>query len=140
MLGRIAPMPQSPSPSERPAPQTQARPESGSDRRRWPRALADLPITLAGPDGEHEARVRDVSRAGVCFFVDRPVPLWTVLSVTFDVPIANGRKRVAGSGAVVRCQRIAKAVDHWEIAVFLHDMTEPDRRALEQFVATRLTA
>jgi hypothetical protein len=96
-----------------------------------------MPITLVGPEGSSEAKVRDVSRAGVCFFVDRPVPLMTVLGVAFDLATPVGRTRVQGHGAVVRCEKIARGVDHWEVAVFLHDMAEGDRHALEEFVATR---
>ena len=44
--------------------------ESGRDRRRWPRAKADWPITLDLPEGRYEARVRDISQAGVCFFLN----------------------------------------------------------------------
>ncbi|MCY2961654.1 MAG: PilZ domain-containing protein [Planctomycetota bacterium] len=111
--------------------------DNGRERRRWARALAEMPITLVGPEGSSEARVRDVSRAGVCLFLDRPVPLMTVLGVAFDIATPVGRTRVQAHGAVVRCERIAKAVDHWEIAVFLHDMGESDRHALEEFVALR---
>jgi hypothetical protein len=96
-----------------------------------------MPNTRVGPDGSHDARIRDVSRAGVCFFLDRPIPLMTVLGVAFDLATPMGRTRVQAHGAVVRCERIAKAVDHWEVAVFLHDMGETDRDALEEFVAQR---
>jgi hypothetical protein len=125
-----------PARSSRPEPVPPAR-DNGRDRRRWARALAEMPITLVAADGSHEARIRDVSRAGVCFFLDRPVPLMTVLGVTFDLATPVGKTRVQAHGAVVRCERIAKAVDHWEIAVFLHDMGENDRHALEEFVAQR---
>jgi hypothetical protein len=37
----------------------------------------------------------------------------------------------------VRCERISKAVDHWEVAVFLNEMSEADRRAMEDYVGTR---
>jgi len=127
-----------------PTPALPGRPESapsskdgGRNRRRWARALAEMPITLIGPDGSSEAKVRDVSRAGVCFFLDRPVPLMTVLGVAFDLATPVGRTRVQAHGAVVRCERISKSIDHWEIAVFLHDMAESDRHALEEFVAIR---
>lgn len=111
--------------------------DNGRERRRWARALAEMPITLVGPEGSSEARIRDVSRAGVCFFLDRQVPLMTVLGVAFDIATPVGRTRIQAHGAVVRCERIAKALDHWEIAVFLHDMGETDRHALEEFVALR---
>jgi hypothetical protein len=106
-----------------------------SDRRRWPRARADWPLQLSLPDGRFEARVRDVSRAGVCFFLDRPVSLMTVLSVELDLPVEGGVRHVSGQGAVVRCEKISDRLDHYEIALFLSDLAEPDRDAVESFVA-----
>jgi hypothetical protein len=124
-------VPQKPS-SRRPAS------ASGAERRRWARVQSDLPITVTLGDDVTPARVRDVSRAGVCFFLDRPIPMMTVLDVTLEVARHGGeKKRIRGHGAVVRCERISKAVDHWEVAVFLNDMAEADRRAMEDYVGTR---
>jgi hypothetical protein len=108
---------------------------SGSERRRWARAGVDLPLTVSLSGGRSEARLRDISRAGVCFFLDRPIPLMTVLELSVSLPVKGGLRRVGGHGAVVRCERIAKAVDHYEVAVFLHEMAEADRRTIEEFVA-----
>jgi len=107
---------------------------SGSERRRWTRAGVDLPVTVSLSGGRSEARLRDISRAGVCFFLDRPIPLMTVLELSVSLPVKGGLRRVGGHGAVVRCDRIAKAVDHYEVAVFLHEMAEADRRTIEDFV------
>ena len=123
--------------AHQPSPGRPVPPQTGAERRRWARAQADLPITLALADGKSEARVRDVSRAGVCFFLDRPIPMMTVLEVSLDVKTSRGVQKIRGHGAVVRCMKIAKAVDHYEIAVFLNDMTESDRRTLEEYVAVR---
>ena len=56
-----------------------ASPQKSDERRQWKRARADWPITIALDDGEHEARVRDVSRGGICLFLDRPVAEITLL-------------------------------------------------------------
>jgi hypothetical protein len=92
-----------------------------------------MTVNLSG--GRSEARLRDISRAGVCFFLDRPIPIMTVLELSVSLPVRGGLRRVGGHGAVVRCERIAKAVDHYEVAVFLHEMAEADRRTIEDFVA-----
>jgi hypothetical protein len=110
---------------------------SGAERRRWARAQSDLPITVTLAGGVSPARVRDVSRAGVCFFLDRPIPMMTVLDVAIEVKTSAGPRNIRGHGAVVRCERIAKAVDHWEVAVFLNDMSESDRRAMEEYVGSQ---
>lgn len=108
-----------------------------SERRRWSRARADWPITVAMDDGQHEARIRDVSRAGVCFFLDRPINEMTLLQVAFELPVADGVRRISAKGAVVRCERISAALDHYEIAVFLHEIAEPDQRTIGEYVTRR---
>jgi hypothetical protein len=121
---------------KRPSTPPSAQPDRpASERRRWTRADADLAVTVNLAGGRSEARLRDISRAGVCFFLDRPIPLMTVLELSVSLPIKGGLRRVGGHGAVVRCEKIAKAVEHYEVAVFLHEMAEADRRAIEEFVA-----
>jgi hypothetical protein len=109
----------------------------GSERRAHPRAICDGSITIQLQDGSHRARLRDVSRAGICFYLDRPVSEMTVLAVRIELP--NGAPgspaRIEGRGVVVRCQPIARAVDHYEIALFLNELGEPQRAQLDAFVA-----
>jgi len=119
---------------------TEKLPKTGPERRRWARAPADLPITLFLSAGKYEARIRDLSRSGVCFFLDRPIPLMTVLQLTLPLRLAQGVRNVTGYGAVVRCEKISKAIDHYEVAVFLHEMADADRRAVEAYVDGRLGA
>jgi hypothetical protein len=108
----------------------------GAERRREPRANIDLPITIALPDGEHEARLRDVSKGGVCFYLDRRIPEMTMLRLELNLPTEAGElpQRVSGAGVVVRCLALSPQVDHYEIAVFLNDITESNRERLEEYV------
>lgn len=108
---------------------------SGQERRRWLRAACDMPVSLNLGGTRCEAKLRDLSRAGVCFFLDRPVPMMTQLELALDLRLASGMRRIRGAGAVVRCERISKALDHYEIALFVHEMAEIDRKAIEEFVA-----
>lgn len=119
----------------------------GDERRAHPRASVDWPVTIALPDGEHEARLRDVSKAGVCFYLDRRVPEMTLLRLELDVPAPAAAQtaasagdgpdeiRISGNGVVVRCRALAPSLEHYEVAVFLNDMSEEDRVRLEEFVA-----
>lgn len=107
---------------------------SGRERRQWERARAEWPITITLEDGSHEARIRDVSRGGVCFFLDRPVREMTTLRIEFDLPVDSGTRRISGVGVVVRSEKISQAIDHYEIAVFLQDMAQPDRETIEAYV------
>jgi hypothetical protein len=54
-----------------------------------------------------------------------------------EVALPLGKHLIKGGGAVVRCERISKLVDHWEVAVFLHDMRESDRELLEEYVVQK---
>jgi hypothetical protein len=118
-------------------PSTEKAARGGPERRKSARANADLPITVMLPGGKCEARIRDISRTGVCFFLDRPIPLMTVLQLALPLRVKAGVRNILGLGAVVRCERISKVIDHYEIAVFLHEMAETDRDAIEAFVAAR---
>ena len=115
---------------------TSQRPD-GADRRRHPRVPLDWPVTIRLPDGNHEARIRDVSRAGLCFFIDRSIPEMTVLALDLDLPPneAGEAEHVRGSGVVVRCQPLSPRIDHYEVAVLLNDMAESDQDRLSAYVA-----
>ena len=63
------------------------RKKTGAERRRWARVSSDMPITLQTPRGAVQARMRDVSRAGVCFYMDQPLPLMTMLQL--DLPLGQ---------------------------------------------------
>ena len=112
----------------------QARP-AGRERRQYVRARAEWPITIELEDGPHEARIRDISQAGVCFFIDRPIPEMTALRVELDVPGSCGTRRIRGAGAVVRCERISPPLEHYEIAVFITELASPDREWIAAYVA-----
>ena len=118
-----------------PAPQASA-PRTGRERRRWPRAKADWPISVDLPEGRFEARVRDISRAGVCFFLDRPLKIMTTLAIDLDLSQGGERKQVQGQGVVVRSEKISEFLDHYEIAVFMPDLTDEQKVIIDRFVRT----
>ena len=124
-------------------PESSPSPTPGSERRKHPRAPVDWPLSIRlteGPNaGEHSARVRDVSRAGVCFYMAHPIPMLTALELELDLPAREGVERVRGSGAVVRCEPIGQGVEHYEIAVFLQHMEEAARAAIARYVSALQT-
>jgi len=115
---------------------------SGRERRAHPRARYDGTIRIQLEDGEHRARLRDVSRSGICFFLDRPLTEMTLLGVRIELPARPPRPaaRIEGRGVVVRCQPIARGVAHYEVAVFLNELTDPSRAQLDAFVASATPA
>ena len=112
----------------------------GAERRRYPRAESEFPISLALDGKTYEARVRDVSRAGVCFYLERSIPLMTVLALDFALKVNGKSHRVRGSGAVVRCEKISPTLQHFECAVFLHDASESDREVIDAYVKSKLAS
>jgi hypothetical protein len=86
-------------------------------------------VALAG--ASVEARLRDVSAAGLCFYLDRPIAEMTVLAVAFALP--GDPRPVQCRGAVVRCARISPALEHYEVAIFLHEISAEDRARVGAF-------
>lgn len=117
----------------------ETRTPTGRERRAHPRAHCDGTLTLELADGAHHARLRDVSRAGICFYLDRPLPEMTILGVRIDLPARPGEPsvRIQARGVVVRSLPISRGVDHYEVAVFLNDVGPAEREALDAFVAAR---
>jgi PilZ domain len=117
----------------------ETRTPTGRERRAHPRAACDGTLTLELADGPHRARLRDVSRAGICFYLDRPLKEMTLLGVRIDLPGRPSEPpvRIQGRGVVVRSLPLARAVDHYEIAVFLNELGEDERDSLDAFVASR---
>ena len=113
------------------------RPQGSDERRHHPRATVDWPLTIALEDGPHEARLRDVSRSGVSFYLDQRVPEMTLLRLELELP--GSGVRVRGTGVVVRCQPVSPALEHFEVAVFLNDMGAEDREARAALVRSTLT-
>lgn len=110
---------------------------SGADRRRHPRTTADWPLVLQLEGQPVHARLRDVSRSGLCFFLDRPIAEMTVLALDFEYPGPEGPAHVRARGAVVRCERLSEALDHWEVAVFLHEIDPRSAEHIDAFVRAR---
>lgn len=106
----------------------------GAERRQHPRVRGDCPLSMRVGDERVEVRLRDLSSAGVCFFHDRPVREMTVVELALELPDSHGVRTIVARGAVVRCQPISPRVEHYEVAVFLHDVRDDDRRALTRWV------
>ena len=114
--------------------QQQQRPPGGAgpERRQHPRVRADRPATISVAGTAREVRLRDLSAAGLCFFSEEPFREMTLLQVRLDLP---EQAPLSAAGAVVRCQRISRHLEHYEVAVFLHGLGDSERRRLQAFVA-----
>ncbi len=113
----------------------------GLERRRHPRAVLDWPVMITLSDGTFQARLRDISRSGICFYLDRRIPEMTVLGMELELPPPGDEgggeergARVSATGVVVRCQALSKHVDHYEIALFLNELREEAREVIDAYV------
>jgi hypothetical protein len=120
----------------------------GAERRRHPRVAVDWPVTISLADGQYQARLRDVSRAGVCFFLDRRIPEMTILRMQLALPTGSPGEedpsspdnvQIEGEGVVVRCQALSPHLDHYEVAVFLNDLPAEQRKRLDTYLESRAT-
>lgn len=112
--------------------------KSPTERRRSKRAPADLPITIDSSTGRLKARVRDLSNSGICFFLPEPMPEMTAVKVDLELPIGGKIEKISGDGAVVRCQRIASGVEHYEVAIFFTHLRDEGKKILDGYVTAKL--
>ncbi|MEZ5976617.1 MAG: PilZ domain-containing protein [Planctomycetota bacterium] len=108
-------------------------PRPVSERRRHERARHDGPLTVLCAGRTMDVRLRDLSASGLCFFSEEPIGEMTLLDVRLDLP-DDREEELRAKGAVVRCERISPHLEHYEVAVFLHEITEAQRARLASFV------
>lgn len=106
---------------------------ASAERRRHPRARHDGPLTVSVAGRRMDVRLRDLSAAGLCFFSEEPLDEMSLLDVRLDLP-DEFEAEFRAKGAVVRCERISPHLDHYEVAVFLHEIDESQRYRLRDFV------
>ena len=111
---------------------------SGPERRRHPRVPAqELPLLLQG-DERRPLRVRDLSRSGVAFYSEEPLEVLQQVRFALEIPAEGGPRLVAGQGVVVRCEPVAPALAHYDVAVFFQELDAGGEAVLEAWVARQL--
>jgi hypothetical protein len=136
---------------------------SGPDRRAHPRADADFTLSLDLPSPQDQGiRVKDISKAGICCFLEEPIPVMTEVAVRLVIPEPGGEStEIRCNGAIVRCDPPAEssldaresdsvaasagpsptpAPGPFEVAIFFLDLDEPERAVIERYVRSRNTA
>lgn len=109
------------------------------ERRRAPRASADLPIRLGENEQTLPARLRDLSSSGLCCHYPEPLREMTMVQMDLDLPGQEGSHQV--QGAVVRCEK-QRGINPptYEVAVFFTDLAPGARKAIDGFVRSRIEA
>ncbi len=119
--------------------------QTANEKRKKPRASADLDMRfdLAGQAGF--ARIRDVSASGVRCVTDRALSLMTQVELVIVLPAPAGRREILCRGAVVRCGPLGASAQGatpgargptFETAIFFTQMRDTDRIDLEEFVSS----
>lgn len=110
-----------------------------TERRLAARARTPETLRMRVP-GMSDARVQNLSAAGVCCATDRPLPLLGVVQVTFLLPSAGAACEVTCTGAVVRCAKAAaddrSGAPAYEAAIYFTEVDDADRAAIEEYVSS----
>lgn len=134
---------------------------SAFDQRMHPRTTGAFTLSLDLPSAESRGiRVKDLSQAGVCCFLDEPIPIMTEVSMRLVIPGADNKStEIQCNGAVVRCDPHDESVagapgsdrasvsagpsprsGPFEVAIFFLDLDEPERGVIDRYVRSRKTA
>lgn len=98
----------------------------------------ELPLFLQG-DQRKPVRIRDISRAGVAFYSEEPLAVMSRMRFAIEFPRPGEPPLLAtGEGVVVRCERIAAALDHYEVAIFFNELQPEARSIVSAWVDHRL--
>ena len=113
---------------------------NANERRKSPRAPAelDLKFDVAGQAGV--ARLRDISASGVRCTTDRSIPLMTQVGLVIVLPTPSRRREIVCRGAVVRSGPLGASgpggrISAYETAIFFTDIRDEDRIEVGEFVS-----
>jgi hypothetical protein len=113
--------------------------QTRTERRQTARARTPDTLRMSLP-GLSDARVQNLSTAGVCCTTERPLPLLAVVQVTFLLPSAGSTCEVTCTGAVVRCVKSGPGdragAPAYESAIYFTEVDDADRTAIEEYVSS----
>jgi hypothetical protein len=125
---------------------TRASRKKSAERRRAPRAAAEVPVKIKGAGGVIEASTKDISASGAYCMLNTFVPLNAELGVTLLIPREeqSGHQqltKVKCHGIVVRNKAEREGVDepYYGMAICFTDLGRRDERELSDYVKHRLS-
>ncbi len=105
-----------------------------TERRAHPRAEADFPLRL-GPGGKIPARLKNISRSGLCCRVPHPLPELSLAEAVLEVPGTGEEARTFHlEGAVVRC--VPDGEGGYEVALFFQFPPPEAQEMISRYVET----
>ena len=106
--------------------------ENVTERRAHPRAQADFPLKL-GADGKLPARLKNISRSGLCCVVPEPLPELALAEAVVELPDREDRAKTFHlQGAVVRC--VPEKEGGYEVALFFQFPPEEAQELISRYV------
>jgi len=113
-----------------------------TERRKHPRIKdKNIAIKLSGQGVSAITQSLDVSASGVYCKVDHEIPLMTKVQVVLSLPgdPKNSSSTMDIEGVVVREHpvMIDGKVDHYDVAIFFHDLLPKEKKKLMKYIGGR---
>lgn len=110
----------------------------GTERRRHPRVVADLPLQLVLSDRTVDTRILNLSSSGIRIDAPSPIPLMSRVQIALSLPDsgATAGPPLSINGVVVRCEK--QDAGSYDTAIFFDSLADDARRRLDHFVTDLL--
>jgi len=115
---------------------------TGPERRRAPRVVTRLPLTIRDKQEELIARTKNISASGAYCTLRRALAPMTKLQVRLEIPGRRHPTRISCEGVVVRVDRPSGNPyrGSCNVAIFFSDIADRHRAVLAHYVHQRLNA
>ncbi len=111
------------------------------ERRGAPRIASELPLAIAGEDGEFVIRTKNLSASGAYCSLRRAIAPMTKLRVRLELPGRPKPTQITCQGIVVRVETDsvpARGASQYHVAILFSELTDHDRSTLAHYVQQHL--
>lgn len=112
-----------------------------SERRSSPRAQSRVPMVVKDRTREVKVETLNISKSGAQCRLSYFIPLMTKLEIRLELPgHATPQPTIHCRGVIVRVEPASEQPHRasYDTAIFFHDLSEPDRAILAEYVSQRL--
>lgn len=108
-----------------------------TERRKYPRAEAELPLNIAADGYAFSTNTQNVSCVGAYCHLDKYMPPFTKIAVKVTLPIVNNQRlannTVECKGVVVRTEDDESG--GFNIAIFFNAINSSQRKKISQYIS-----
>lgn len=110
------------------------------ERRHAPRALSRLAIVLTDDRQEVSTTTENISASGAYCRVSHYLPVMTKVRIRLELSAQSKPRTVRCQGVIVRIEPplADPSRDHYDVAIFFHELDDRDRSVLSQYVQQHL--